>query len=94
MQNHLSSKGPRSHNKVLLLPEGSEALRAGLGVTTSGGREREESQTSVSELSPALGAFTPQPSAVTSGCQLGRQGAGKTGMAQGFYPFDCRPVSP
>lgn len=93
MQNHLSSKGPRSH-KVLLLPEGSEALRAGAGESQSREAGRGESHRPESELSPALGAFTPQCPSSHQWVSTGQTRDRKTGVAQGFYPFDCRPVSP
>lgn len=84
MQNHLSSKGPRSHNKVLLLPEGSEALRAGAGghnpVRQGEGRVTNPSQSSLQPWALSLLSAL----AVTSGCQLGRQGAGRQGWPRAF----------
>ena len=80
-------------HKVLLLPEGSEALRAGAGESQSGEAGRGVTNPTQS-YSPALGAFTPQCPRSHQWVSTGQTRDRKTGMAQGFYPFDFRPVSP
>ena len=91
---HLSSKGPRLQNKVLLLAEGSEALRVWAGESQSCEAGRKMSHKPKSELSLSLGAFTPQCPRSHQWVSNGQTRERKTGMAQGFYLFDCRPVSP
>lgn len=76
---------PRGQDhKVLLLPEGPEALRAGAGGSQSceAGRGRVTDPTQ--SYAPALGAFTPQCLEVTGGCQPGRQGTGRQGWPRAF----------
>lgn len=81
-------------HKVLLLPEGSEALRAGLG-SHNPVRQGEGGVTNPTQsYSSALGAFTPQCPRSHQWVSTGQTRDRKTGMAQGFYPFDFRPVSP
>lgn len=85
---------PRGQDhKVLLLPEGPEALRAGAGESPSCEAGRKESQTQLSS-SAALGAFTPQCPRSHQQASTGQTRGRKTGVAQGFYPFGLRPVSP
>ena len=91
---HLSSKGPRLQNKVLLLAEGSAALRVQAGESQSCEAGRKMSHKPKSELSLPLGAFTPQCPGSHQWVSTGQTRDRKTGMAQGFYLFDCRPVSP
>ena len=47
-----------------------------------------------SELSLALGTFTPQCPRSHQWVSTGQTRDRKSGMAQRFYLFDCRPVSP